>query len=135
MLKRIPIWLLELGCIAVGLGCLLRLLWGPLSDGNIAYDVAWYALAAAVVFIWGSGYFLTTFVFAVVWRSSRPWVYPVLAAALYAVHLQLYATGWGSREKLPLQMSGALLVMACTFAGGWVLKRWQKQLKEPNSNY
>jgi hypothetical protein len=126
MLKRFLIWLFELGCIAIGLGLLLRLLWGSLPDGKIAYDIAQYVLAAMVVFIWGSGYFLTTLVFAVTWRSSRSWVYPVIAAALYTVHLQLFATGWGAREKLPLQISGALLVFACTFVGGWILNRWQK---------
>lgn len=127
VLKRVIVWLAELACICISLGFLLRLLLGPfLPGGNVPTDVARYASAAAVVFVWGSGYALTTFVFAVIWRSARAWIYPTIAAGLYVVHLQLFSTAWGVHEKLPLLFLGAPAVFGWTYLGGWLLRRWRQ---------
>ncbi len=45
------------------------------------------------------------------------------------IHLQIVffvASGGTLAERLPVQVGGACIVFACTFAGGYVLRQWEK---------
>jgi hypothetical protein len=79
------------------------------------------------VFVWGSGYLITTALAGVVWRSKRLWLYPAIAAVLFLAHLQwtLTITGGSSHsERLVLRVVGTCIVLACTFTGNLLLRRW-----------
>ena len=75
------------------------------------------------------GYVLTTLVLRSVWRNpTRLWLYSLVSAALIITHLQVFYsqihTGWDLSMRQPVQSGAGCAAFACTFAGGWVLRRW-----------
>lgn len=127
ILKRLAVWALEMLAVTLLLGILLYVSWGPYpgpGQHDFLRDVARYTAVTAVVFMFGSAYLLTTATFGIVLRGQRLWLYPLVAALLFVIHLQFYASGWTSSQKLPIQVFGACIVVACTLAGGWLLRRW-----------
>jgi hypothetical protein len=88
-----------------------------------------FALAATViVFMYGSGYLLTTAIVGVFLRSRNPWVYPTVAVALFVAHEQFLFTGWKlpDASHLMTQAFGACIVFGCTFIGNWLLRKRAK---------
>src|SRR5580704_17250673 len=80
------------------------------------------------------GYYLTTALFGLVWRSQRPWLYPAIAATLFIVHMvipvvrsQSDLTPEARSIELPFLAGGACIVFACRFLGGWFLRKWSRQ--------
>jgi hypothetical protein len=125
VLKRIAIWLGETSSEAFFLMVLLTaLVWRDPNKGPLIDTLRLTFFGTLFFFMLGSGYLLTTGFFGIVWRSSIPWVYPVIAATLFVIHVQFFATGWEVETKVPVQVGGACIVFGCTFFGGLLLRKW-----------
>jgi hypothetical protein len=137
ILKRLAVWLIEALCEALLLSVLLilyiRVSGGP--DQHVSYSRQLLFLFAAIltVFMFASGYLLTTAIFGVVSRSQRSWLYPTIAAVLYLAHLHIAFGGarsglslahWDLPQRLTLEAAGACVVFACTWVGTSLLRRW-----------
>lgn len=123
VLKQLAAWSIETFCEALLLMVFLTILWRESGRSSVADDLG-LTLVSAFVFMLGSGYLLTTGIFGVLWRSTNPWVYPAIAAALFVAHVQFFATGWDPSTKVPVQAGGACIVFGCTFLGTWCLRRF-----------
>jgi hypothetical protein len=129
ILKRLVVWLIETSCEALLLGAVLivsSMSYGP-SQSGFAKDLLFSAWATAFVFMWGTGYVVTTLLFRVFLRGQRLWLYPAVAAVLFLTHLQILffiATGWPSSQRIQVRAAGVCIVFACTFAGSFVLQKW-----------
>jgi hypothetical protein len=127
ILRRLAAWFVEIVLEALLIGCLLVILSGP-SKSSLVNDVLFAAASTAVVFMVGSGYLFTSAIFGVAWRSQRWWLYPAIAAALFVIHVQCFATGWKLSFRAQVEAIGALIVFACTVAGGYCLRNWSRML-------
>lgn len=125
-LKQAGIWSLETLCEALLLTVFLTILWRDEGQSRFADDLGLVFVATLFVFMFGSGYLLTTGIFRVSWRSNNLRAYPVIAALLFVLHVQFFADGWTSATKVPVQMGGACIVAACTFIGNRLLRRWTR---------
>ena len=134
VLKRFAVWALETVSAAVLLGvlmyCLLGAFTGPGAHG-LFLDVLRYAVLTLVVFMWASGYLLTTAVAGIVGRLWKPWLYPLAAMILFVVHVEFFASGWKTTENpslryesLVIQYVGACIVLGCDLLGNLLLKKW-----------
>ena len=137
VLKRLTVWLLESVCEALLLSLLfilyIRLHFGPDQQWSHAKQLLFFFVAILFVFMFASGYLLTTAVFGVVARSQRVWLYPGIAALLYVAHLHVAFGGghsgvslahWDLPQSFTLQAGGACVVFACTLIGTTLLRRW-----------
>jgi len=126
VLKRLVIWMIEMPCevFLLGLGCLLFGGYDKtrgISKELLAY-VTWIGL-----FSFSTAYLLTTAVSRAMWRDLRPWSYPVVATVLFLIHSQVFfaiSGGSTASERISFQAAGACVVLACTLAGTFVLRRW-----------
>lgn len=122
ILKRLFVWSCETLGEAILVGAFLfALAW---SGQGTPQDLVMLMAGTAVLFMFGSGYLLTTAIFGVVWRSQKPWVYPAIAAALFITHVQFYITTWSLSKKAPVQAGGACIVFLYTYVGGYSLREW-----------
>jgi hypothetical protein len=137
ILKRFTVWLLEslsetflLSVLFIAYG---RISFGADQQSNYVKELSVMMVAVAVVFMFASGYMLTTALCGVVWRASRPWVYPAIAAVLYLGHLiMVFGAGrwgvslnhWALSQRVTLEAGGASTVFTCTFIGGHFLRKW-----------
>jgi hypothetical protein len=126
ILKRLAVWLLEQFIEALLLGVACETLWGVKFSSDF-----WKGgvLVASMLFV--SGYYVTTALFGVLWRSQKPWLYPAIAAALLVIHARLFLlameppfTPEVRAHELPFTTIGACIVFGCSFAGGRVLEAW-----------
>jgi hypothetical protein len=139
ILKRLAVWSLEALTGAFLLGVLLGALTSPTyilsvlrSPNFLSLLPGVWALAFGVAgFLFIYGYYLTTALFGVVWRSRRPWVYPTIAATLFLAHTFFIFHGLGpdmsSQGKamvLPFLAGGGCIVFGCALAGNWLLRKW-----------
>ena len=109
-------------------GCLLGALVS--SQIGLLYGVIGSALAVPVV-LFLHGYYLTRVLAGVVWRSRRPWLYPVIAATLFVIHTHIVfvrlkpdMSYLGKTTEAPFLVGGACIVFACAFGGNWFLRKW-----------
>src|ERR1700684_1902506 len=102
ILKRLVVWSFErlveanlLGGLL--LGCLLAVSSGEqrsaLQDSFAGF---WAITLAVAVFLFSTGYYVTTACFGVVWRSSKTSVYPTITAALFIIHTSLIFANAGN---------------------------------------
>ena len=129
MQKRIAVWFLETLCEAFLLSVLLIVLSipnGP-SQHGFAHDLLSGVTAIYTVFV-TTGYFFTTAIIGIFWRSQRPWLYPSVASLLFLMHLEIFIVGLGGAfepsDRLPIRRGGAAIVFVCTFVGGYFLRKW-----------
>ena len=128
-LRRLVVWLAEILVEAVLLGGVVGLLLLPDAAGAFQRIVV---PALAVVFLLlVHGYYLTVGVFAVLWRSQRSWLYPLIAAALFVGHMHFAISRSESDLTLVARSAegtfltaGAGIVFTCAFAGNWCLRKW-----------
>src|SRR6185437_10525403 len=82
--KRLAVWLLERSVEALLLGLLFSYL--LLRDPRSLFPDFWKfgVIVASILFV--HGYYVTTALAGVVWRSRRWWLYPAIAAALLVIH-------------------------------------------------
>jgi hypothetical protein len=125
--KRVVVWLAEIAAEALLLGCLL----GALVSNEIGllYGVIGSVLAVPVV-LFLHWYYLTR-ALAVVVRSIRPQLYPLIAATLFVIHMHVVfvrlkpdMSSLGKAKELPFLAGGACIVFACAFGGNWLLRKW-----------
>ena len=129
ILRRLVVWLLEAFAQAFLLGGLLGAL--VLPDFISLLPGVWALALAVGVVLFLHGYYLTTALFGVVWRSQRSWVYPAIAATLFAIHMHIVfvrgkrdLTALARASELPFLVGGGCIVFACAFAGNWFLRKW-----------
>jgi hypothetical protein len=98
--------------------------------GNLVADVWIFGVVVAVL-LFMHGYYITTAIFGVLWRSKRPWVYPAITAALFALHTHIIFlrgkpdfTREARAMEFPLVLGGVVVVLMCSFAGNEALKHW-----------
>jgi hypothetical protein len=123
IVKRFAIWVAEI----LGQGLLLSLLLivlSPSSTRGFARDLWTAFIATVVVFMFGSGYLLSTAIVGIGFRGSRLWLYPVIAALLFVIHEQVFFSGWTPPDfsHLATQVGGACIVFFCTLAGSRFLR-------------
>jgi hypothetical protein len=137
-LKRIVVWLVERlleACILGGLFMYLMIRAGAdIPRGTLATrgsEVLIFGLVVAVM-LFVHGYYVTTAMCGVIWRSPKPWVYPMIMVALFAVHTHIIFlrgkpdfTPEVRAMELPFVGGGAFVVFACSRIGNEALKRWQ----------
>jgi hypothetical protein len=130
--KRLTVWLLE----ALVTTLLLGVLFGALSSPDLSTFISLlpgvWALAfgvGAILFL--HGYYLTTALAGVVWRSQKLWLYPAIAATLFVIHshvvffrLKPDLSSSGRAAELPFLAGGACIVFACALGGNWLLRKW-----------
>jgi hypothetical protein len=129
MQKRIAVWFLETQCEALLLSVVLIVLSipnGP-SQYGFVHDLL-FGLTAIYTVFFTTGYLLTTAIVGIFWRSQRSWLYPSVASVLFLIHFEIFSVGIGGAfepsERLPIRGAGAGIVFACTFVGGWFLRKW-----------
>ena len=120
MIKGIVVWLTEVVAEALLLSCLFGALLS--SQVGLLYGVIGGMLVVPVVLFLNS-YYLTRALAAAV-RSMRPQLYPVIAAALFGIHMHVAFAGFtpgmnskGKALELPLVAGGACIVFACALGG------------------
>jgi|SRR6185437_15878173 len=131
ILKRLAVWLLERSVEALLFGILFGYL--LMHDLRSLFpDFLKFAIIVAVV-LFVHGYYVTTALAGVVWRSRRWWLYPAIAAALLVIHTRFIFLRGGTEltpearaTELPFALVGACIVFVCSFAGGRLLEKWLK---------
>ncbi|MGH7489235.1 MAG: hypothetical protein ACREMY_27070 [bacterium] len=126
ILKRLAIWLLETSLEALLLAVVLVSLFGC--------DQHAYGKCIGVNFVWigtmffSTGYLLTTAIARAVWRRDTVRLYPAVAAGLFLIHFEIlnHATGgaFDPLKRVVIRIAGVCVVLACTFAGNLILRRW-----------
>jgi peptidoglycan/LPS O-acetylase OafA/YrhL len=134
-LKRLAVWFVETSLEVLLLGLALIALFG---HDQHAFGRSLVAYATGIVLLsFTTGYLLTTAVARGAWRGRQWWSYSAIAVALFLIHSQVFfvVSGGSTRpEKLSMQIAGACIVFACTFAGTLALRRWtaaSSKLAEP----
>ena len=132
ILKRLAVWSLEALAASLLLGSLFGALSAPDLSNFLSIVPGLWAVAfgvSAVLFL--HGYYLTTALFGVVWRSQKPWRYPAIAATLFVIHtsfvflrLKPDLSSSGRAAELPFVAGGACIVFGCATAGNWILRKW-----------
>lgn len=76
-----------------------------------------------LIFMTVSGYVFTTLLCRLVWSSQRLNLYPMVAAALSALHLwfALRTTSFGEKDRFILYLVGAIVVSITTYFGNVVI--------------
>jgi hypothetical protein len=135
ILKRLIVWFVETSVEVLLLGLALISLFG--YDQH-AFGRSLVAYAAGIVLVsFTTGYLVTTAIFRGAWKGRRWWSYSVIAVGLFVVHSQIFfvVSGGSTRsEKLSMQIAGACIVIACTLAGTFALRKWtpvRSDLSEP----
>jgi len=132
VLKRLLVWLIEALTAALLLGALLGALSSPDFSKFVSLLPGVWALAfgvGAILFL--HGYYLTTALAGVVWRSTKLWVYPTIAAALFVIHTHIVfarlrpdISSSGRAAELPFATVGACAVFGCALIGNCFLRKW-----------
>ena len=136
--KRLAIWGLETLCESLLGGLLLLLLLTSSGPGPESWIKEWLrsVVLTAGLFVWGSGYLLSTAMVGVVWRSKKLWLYPASASVLFLAHLQwtlAQGNGFSPPERLVLRAVGVCIVLACTLTGSLLLRKWSSAGAGPRS--
>jgi len=126
ILKRLAIWFLETLLEALFLAVVLVSLFGC--------DQHAYGKCIGVSFVWigtmffSTGYLLTTAIARAVWRGMVVWLYSIVALVLFLIHFEIlnHATGgmYDAPKRIVLRIAGGCIVLACTFVGTLLLRRW-----------
>ena len=123
--RGLTVWLLETLGEVLLLMAFLMFPTGSYGERHLVRDSFIAFIGIVVVFMFGSGYLLSTAIFGFVWRSRRPCLYPSIAAVLFVAHEQILFTGWKwpTDNHLRIQAAGACIAFACTYVGGVFLRR------------
>jgi hypothetical protein len=132
ILKRLAVWFAETSLEALLLGLTLISVFGYDQHG-LGRSLGLY-VSGIVLLSFTTGYLLTTAVARGAWRGRQWWSYSGIAVALFLIHSQVFfvVSGGSTRpEKLSMQIAGACIVFACTFAGTLALRRWTTACSHP----
>lgn len=125
VLRRLAVWLIETCCEAILLMLMILVTSAPSAQRTIVDDVPLAFFGTVIVFMIGSGYWLTTALGRLFLSSRNLCVYPTISAVLFIVHEQFLFSGWKVPDgaHLQTQILGACLVFICTFIGSVFLRR------------
>lgn len=126
IMKRLSVWFGEMMCVLLLLSVLSLILAGRSEQWTRWEDFVLVLVWTAAIFMFGSGYLITTGVVGVFFRSQHVWLYPTVAALLFVAHDQFFYRGWKvpDIEQVQFQVAGACIVFGCTFVGGRYLRKW-----------
>lgn len=126
LLKRLAIWAAEIISQAVLIGLLLIGLFGH-DQHALGKDLLGYAGLILIMFFL-TGYLATTAIARAVWRWRKPWLYSLIASALFLIHFEVLSIAVGGaytpRDRVRIQMAGVCIAFLSTLAGTAVLQRW-----------
>ena len=144
-LKRLAVWLLERLAEACLLGGLLGYLLSlgsadeRLTLRHLIADFWVFGLAVAFI-LFLHGYYLTTALVGLLWRSAETWTYPIITPALFVFHTHVVFMHAGSdftpearAMEFPFELAGAGIVFFCALIGSSVLKRWTNSRSDMNA--
>jgi hypothetical protein len=126
IVKRLVVWFAETSSEALLIGVVLICL----SGDN------WHAYGRdlAVSFVWislmffSTGYLLTTGIARAVWQPQQTGLNSIVATALFYIHFEILnhaARGiFDPPERVVVRIAGGCIVLACTFGGTLLLRRW-----------
>ena len=130
--KRFTVWLLETLLTTLLFGVLFGALLSPDLSTFIGLLPGVWVLALGVgTILFLHGYYLTTALAGVVWRSQKLWLYPAIAATLFGIHTHIVffrlkpdLSSSGRAAEFPFLAGGACIVFACALGGNWLLRKW-----------
>ncbi len=134
ILKRLAVWLGE----ALVTTLLFGALFGALSSNDVGTVFSilpgvWALGLGVGAILFLHGYYLTTALAGVVWRSRKLWLYPMIAATLFVIHTHIVffrlkpdLSSSGRAAELPFLIGGACIAFLCAFAGNVVLRKWSQ---------
>jgi len=128
-LKRLTATLVEIAAEAILWGCLLGAM---VADQTEPF---WYGVLGSIlalpVILFLHGYYLTRIVAGTMLRIGGQWLYPSIAASLFAVHMSVVyvrlepdMSAFGKVLGPPFIAGGACIVLGCAIAGSWLSRRW-----------
>jgi hypothetical protein len=132
---KLGAWVLEILSEAVGT-CLIIVAFAFFQfrheEPPLGNDLSWYKAAgiSTVVLIEFAltGYLATTLISRFALRGKVQGLYPYVCAVLYLLHSTIFFVGAGNPllrvEDLAIQFPGAILALACTWAGNRLVDRW-----------
>jgi hypothetical protein len=135
-LKRLTIWAAEIISQAVLIGLLLIGLFGY-DQHAFGKELLGYTGLIFIMFFL-TGYLATTAIARAVWRWRRPWLYSVIASALFLIHFEVLSIDVGGayepRDRVRIRLAGACIAFLSTLAGTAVLQRWTGITEERSVN-
>jgi hypothetical protein len=136
VVKRIAVLLIEAVAEALLLGCLLGALVS--SETGVLYGVVGSILAVPVA-LFLNGYYLTRALAGVAWKSRLPWLYPLLAAGIFLVHVSFVIshsrgdfTPFARATAIPFLAGGTCIVYVCALGGNWLMRKWTRRDNGPS---
>jgi hypothetical protein len=125
-LKRLVVWFLETVCEALILSIALMVII-PLTSSQHGYatDIMIMSILIVVVFMWGTGYILTTAIVRIFWNGRSLWLYPVIATTLFLIHAEIFIRSADVTVHRQVWAAGACICFASTFVGSWILRKWR----------
>jgi hypothetical protein len=89
-----------------------------------------FAAAVLMVGMFATGYLATSAIARVLIPIKR-WLYPLVLAGLFSVHLEILfivmgGTGWTRGEQAVVRVGGACIVFLVAMGGNALLRRWSQ---------
>ena len=130
ILTRLSVWFGEMVSALLFLSVLSLTLAGRSEQWSRCEDFALVLVWTAAVFMFGSGFLVTTGVVGVFFRSQSQWCYPTVAALLFIAHDQFFYTGLKVPDtaQAQYQVAGGCIVFICTSVGTWYLRKWGRAM-------
>jgi hypothetical protein len=134
-LKRIVIWLIEVLVEGLLLGCLLGALLS--REIRLLHGVLASVLVVPLILFF-NGYYLTRALAGVPWRSRSRWLYPLVAAVIFLVHVSIVVsfakgdfTPFARSTAIPFLAGGTCVVFVCALGGNRLMRRWTRSCTIP----
>jgi hypothetical protein len=125
------VWLLEILCEALGTAWIFFFIPALQDFSGVVHEFRVRTLIGIALFVLieftMTGYLVTTALASVFLRSRAWFLYPIASAALYLIHSEAFFVAVGNKmfdkSNARIQVLGACITFACTFAGSRVLSR------------
>jgi hypothetical protein len=126
IIKRLTIWAGEVISQAILLGLLLIGFYGY-DQHAFGKSLLTYSVLIVIMFFM-TGYVTTTAILRAVWRWRKPWLYSVIATALFLIHFEVMNIAAGGafeiQDRLRIRITGACIAFFSTLSGTAVLQKW-----------
>ena len=125
ILKRLIVWFVETIFEAMLLALALIGLFG--YDQHAFGKSLELYVSGILLLSFTSGYLVTTAIARGAWKGQSWWSFSAIAVTLFLAHSEIVFVVSGAStlpERLSMQMAGACIVFACTFAGTLALRKW-----------
>lgn len=126
MIKRIVVWFTETASEILLLGMILNVLLGH-DPRAFLKDLSIYSSGVALLFFI-TGYLLTTIVVRAFWKGRSLLIYPAITTGLFLIHFEIMNVFLGGAfapsDRPLIRAAGVCVVLICTIAGSYVLRKW-----------